>query len=57
VRFHGASNLHCRQHDASKRVNDQVDWHILGRILDRCNNRLGIFKIDLSRDTEKAATT
>ena len=57
MRFHGAGDLHRSQHEATGRVDHQVDRHIVGRFFDRRNDRLGILQIDVPGDgkSEKAA--
>jgi hypothetical protein len=47
VCFHSPGDLHRRQHKATRRVDHEIDWHVLWRILDRSNYCLGIFQIDV----------
>ena len=50
--FDGTGDLHRCQHEATGRVDHEIDRHIVGRILDRRNDRLGILQIDVPGDEQ-----
>jgi hypothetical protein len=57
VGFHCASNLHRRQHEATGRVDHEIDRNIFTGLLDRSNDRLGVLEIDVPRHCEAEQAT
>jgi hypothetical protein len=56
MRFHGSGDLHRGQNEATGRVDNEVDRHIVGRFFDRRNDRLGILQIDVPRNGKAEKT-
>jgi hypothetical protein len=56
VGLHGAGDLHRGQHEAAGRVYDKIDGNIVRSLLDRSNDCLGIFQVDVSRDRKAKKT-
>jgi len=48
VRFQRRGDLHRCQYEAAKRIDHEIDRHILRRVFVRCNYCLRIFQIDMA---------
>src|SRR5262245_51524653 len=55
--FHRAGDLHCRENQTARRVQDEIDGHVPGRLLDCGDDRLCILEVDVARlcEAEEAA--
>jgi hypothetical protein len=52
VRLHRAGDLHGRQHQPARRVQDEVDGHVGWRFLDGGDDGLGVLQVDVAPDRE-----